>query len=216
MTNSRNRPEIFIGSSTEAIQIARFLRKSLQKIGEVHIWSKGVFGLGRNTLDELIRMSRQVDFAVFVFSADDKVITRHKGYASARDNVIFELGLFIGAIGNIEPIFCVKKSILLSSPAIWLALRMSSYSNSSPENLEADIDTVSLDIEQSIVRAQLEEPSPRKLHYMFLKDLVSRFPQGLREDDLGMFVDNGLSHQEYIELRGLLQQKKNSGNFSTP
>jgi predicted nucleotide-binding protein len=40
------------------------------------------------------------DFGVFVFPPDDVVRMRKKEHQAIRDNVIFELGLFIGRLGR--------------------------------------------------------------------------------------------------------------------
>ena len=41
----------------------------------------------------------EVDFGFMVFSADDELIVRDKHFESARDNVLFEYGLFLGRVG---------------------------------------------------------------------------------------------------------------------
>ena len=53
-----------------------------------------------NTLDRLVELSQEVDFAAFVFARDDWTTTdaSQSGEASPRDIVVFEAGLF-GALG---------------------------------------------------------------------------------------------------------------------
>lgn len=59
------------------------------------------FNPGRNTLDRLVELSEEVDFAAFVFAQDDwtSTDTAQHGQPSPRDNVVFEAGLFGGALG---------------------------------------------------------------------------------------------------------------------
>jgi hypothetical protein len=59
------------------------------------------FNPGRSTLDRLVELSQEVDFAVFVFAQDDWTTTdaSNSSQASPRDNVVFEAGLFGGALG---------------------------------------------------------------------------------------------------------------------
>jgi predicted nucleotide-binding protein len=59
------------------------------------------FNPGRSTLDRLVELSREVDFAAFVFAEDDWTTTdsTEPGQASPRDKVVFEAGLFGGALG---------------------------------------------------------------------------------------------------------------------
>jgi CAP12/Pycsar effector protein, TIR domain len=39
------------------------------------------------------------DFGVFIFRPDDVVTMRKKEYSAVRDNVVFELGVFVGKLG---------------------------------------------------------------------------------------------------------------------
>jgi hypothetical protein len=49
------------------------------------------------------------DFAVFIFSPDDLVVMREKSHLSVRDNVLFELGMFIGHLGRQRSFFVVPE-----------------------------------------------------------------------------------------------------------
>ena len=93
-------PSIFIGSSTEGLDVAREVELQLQNDGITTIWKDGVFGLGSGTLESLMKVLEQFDFAVMVLSPDDLIESRSQSYASPRDNVLFELGLFMGKLGR--------------------------------------------------------------------------------------------------------------------
>jgi hypothetical protein len=61
---------------------------------------------GTSTLERLLELTREVDFAAFVFARDDWTTANTQGepptgsgQASPRDNVVFEAGLFGGALG---------------------------------------------------------------------------------------------------------------------
>src|SRR5262249_62061701 len=56
---------------------------------------------GRSSLDRLFELAQEVDFAAFVFAQDDWTSTdaAESAQASPRDNVVFEAGLFGGALG---------------------------------------------------------------------------------------------------------------------
>ncbi|STO57614.1 nucleotide-binding protein [Grimontia hollisae] len=101
-----NKPRIFIGSSTESLDIAGACNVCLDYSAEVSMWPY-IFNLGDNTLDSLVVKANNVDFALFVFSADDLTIMRNQQKLTVRDNVLFELGLFIGALGR-ERCFILK------------------------------------------------------------------------------------------------------------
>jgi predicted nucleotide-binding protein len=59
-----------------------------------------VFGLSQGTLESLVDAVERFDFAVIVLTADDVIIMRETRTQTPRDNVMFELGLFMGAIGR--------------------------------------------------------------------------------------------------------------------
>jgi predicted nucleotide-binding protein len=93
------RPSVFIGSSAEGLKIARKLKQLLSKDLRIEIWDEGhTFGLGQATLESLEAAVVKYDFGLFVFTPDDKLRSRGKVKPVARDNVLFELGLFVGKL----------------------------------------------------------------------------------------------------------------------
>jgi hypothetical protein len=93
------KPKVFIGSSREGVHIADAIHANLTYEAECTVWKDGVFQLSQNTLADLVRVLRDSDFGVFVFSPDDISIMRDGVNQVVRDNVLFELGLFIGRLG---------------------------------------------------------------------------------------------------------------------
>jgi hypothetical protein len=97
------KPRIFLGSSGQQEKLLLALTRGLQDLADVEPWTI-VFNPGVSTLDRLVELTREVDFAAFVFAQDDWT-TRGAapdaaaGQASPRDNVVFEAGLFGGALG---------------------------------------------------------------------------------------------------------------------
>lgn len=99
--NRFDRQKAFIGSSTEGLAIANSIQKSLAQDLNMVIWNQdSVFRLGDATLEALEAAVLEYQFGVFVFSPDDRLYTRGETRPAARDNVIFELGLFIGKLGR--------------------------------------------------------------------------------------------------------------------
>lgn len=99
MREARRAPRLFIGSSVEKLPVARTLQEALEYDCEATVWTQDIFRPSRYALTELLEATKAQDFAAFIVAADDVVTTRGKQYAVARDNVIFETGLFIGAKG---------------------------------------------------------------------------------------------------------------------
>src|SRR5260370_33670848 len=94
---------IFLGSSAQQEKLLRALTRGLQDIADVDAWTT-VFNPGVSTLGRLVELTREVDFAAFVFAQGDWTT---KGaspeaastQASPRDNVAFEACPFWGALG---------------------------------------------------------------------------------------------------------------------
>ena len=99
---------IFIGSSTLAKEKASYIEEILKDIGaEAEVWfDSDAFPSGKNTIDTLLEKTHKFDKAVFILNNDDKIVKKmgRKEY-TVRDNVILEIGLFMGSLG--------KESVLL-------------------------------------------------------------------------------------------------------
>ena len=99
------KPRIFLGSSGKQGRLLKSLTTGLATVADVEPWTT-VFNPGVNTLDRLVELTREVDFAAFVFAQDDWTsaaagdgAATTTGQASPRDNVVFEAGLFGGVLG---------------------------------------------------------------------------------------------------------------------
>jgi hypothetical protein len=93
-----SKPRVFIGSSQESERIARAVQSNLQDL-EVIVWSQGAFRLSISGLDNLLEALPRFDFGIFVFMPEDVVVQRGKELPAVRDNLLFELGLFLGRLG---------------------------------------------------------------------------------------------------------------------
>jgi len=91
---------LFIGSSRESITIAYAAQQNLHHTAEVTVWDQGVFPLSVTALEPLLKVLETCDFGMFVFSPDDIITIRGETNPAVRDNIIFELGLFVGALGR--------------------------------------------------------------------------------------------------------------------
>src|SRR5262249_53589055 len=100
-----DKPRIFLGSSGKQEKLLQALTRSLSDIARVEPWMTS-FNPGTSTLDRLLELTREVDFAAFVFAQDDWTTSSPSassqpgsGQAAPRDNVVFEAGLFGGVLG---------------------------------------------------------------------------------------------------------------------
>lgn len=91
----------FLSSSSEQLKIGKALELNLATEGfEPTLWSREAHGASQYNLEALLVEAASSDFAIFVFTPDDKVVIRKKKFSVVRDNVLFELGLFIGILGR--------------------------------------------------------------------------------------------------------------------
>ena len=94
------KPRIFLGSSGKQKKLLEALTRGLEDVAHVEPWTTS-FNPGTTTIERLLELCREVDFAAFVFAQDDWTSTAaaESGQSSPRDNVVFEAGLFGGALG---------------------------------------------------------------------------------------------------------------------
>jgi CRP/FNR family transcriptional regulator, cyclic AMP receptor protein len=92
---------VFIMSSVEGLPIARAIHNNFAHDPFfVKIWTDGTFRASEYPVESLVNQVDQSDFAIAVVHGDDQLIRRAATVLTPRDNVIFELGLFIGRIGR--------------------------------------------------------------------------------------------------------------------
>ena len=108
VANRRTAPVLFVGCSVESLRIGEAIKARLSQTDiEVNLWTDDVFRPSTFTLESLEAQLLCSDFAAVVLAPDDEVISRHSTTPAPRDNVVFELGLFMGALGHARA-FLVK------------------------------------------------------------------------------------------------------------
>lgn len=108
--DARYRPTVFIGSSSEGLKVAESVQWGLNRSGSLEstVWTQDVFRPASQTYSDLLSATKRFDYAIFCITADDELKYREQDLLSPRDNVIFEAGLFIGAIGPEKVFFLVS------------------------------------------------------------------------------------------------------------
>lgn len=149
---SNYKPEVFIGSSSEALDVAKIVKENIEKgIEEVNvkIWNEDTFSLNQSTLENILRNADTFDFGVFIFSPDDIAIIRDKKESASRDNVVFEQGLFLGRLGPRRSfVLCDKRVEHILSD--YNGITISFYDSSSTLNLSESISKGCEDIIKAI------------------------------------------------------------------
>ncbi|MCD8051927.1 MAG: nucleotide-binding protein [Clostridiales bacterium] len=109
--------KLFIASSSEGLEYATALQRLLSghfaehnlNIACVRWKDRGVFRNGESTLANLERIAdelyakgdtNKMGYAACVLTPDEIITMRSEEYSVARDNVLFEYGLFLGKLGH--------------------------------------------------------------------------------------------------------------------
>jgi len=100
-------PKVFVGCSKENLRYAEYIQRQLHHGITVRLWTQDVFRPGDYTLEKLLEIVGQYDFAVFLVMPDDIAEIRGERVLIARDNVLFEAGLFFSQLGRKRTILIV-------------------------------------------------------------------------------------------------------------
>lgn len=115
---TREKVRVFIISSAEAREVARTVQTAFEHDPFTTIvWTDDVFKIAHYTLQSLEDQVDNCDFAIAVAHADDMTESRGKQWPAPRDNVIFELGLFMGRLGNSRAILMEPRDEGLKLPS---------------------------------------------------------------------------------------------------
>jgi hypothetical protein len=151
-----DKPRIFLGSSTKQAKLLEVLTRGLEDIADVEPWTTS-FNPGTSTLERLVELTREVDFAAFLFAQDDWTNTSPgSGQASPRDNVVFEAGLFGGVLG-------MRRTFILHAngaklPSDLFGLTCARYSATTAAAMRAIIQQLRKAIEDEAHVARIEGP----------------------------------------------------------
>ena len=151
------KPELFIGSSTKGLYIAEEIQKQLRAAAETTLWPK-LFPPGENFFQTLMIYNLKFDFAILVFTPDDDIITRDEAKKSARDNVIFELGLAFGRLGARRSFVIIEEKVNIPSDLAGLQLlKFNSNHDTDPEKIASAVKPC-CDTLRDIITKQFKEP----------------------------------------------------------
>jgi len=67
-----DRPRIFLGSSGEQEKLLQALTRGLEDVAQVEPWTTS-FSPGTTPLERLLELTREVDFATFVFASTTRL-----------------------------------------------------------------------------------------------------------------------------------------------
>jgi predicted nucleotide-binding protein len=214
-----NSIRIFIGSSKESerlmISAAALLRNHFGSSAKVTTWSTA-FDASSVVIDQLHEFTRQHDYAILVFAGDDSITIRSNAYLIARDNVIYEAGLFAGFLGR-------KRVFILFEENCVPLLRIPTDLNGVvlvPFSLQDSTSQVTQDELDRLLRASIEqivssiekdtrpEVDYQQDVYQVLQRIIQQAPSLLSSDDLFAFSHTkAIRPEHFTQLQELMQEQ---------
>ena len=184
------KPTIFIASSKEGLSYAQAAKANLDNVGDCIIWKQDVFKPSSYPLIDLENMLQRSHYGVFICTYDDIAIIRENEYSVIRDNIILELGLFIGKLGRdrcfiLMPVTIDKSHI----PSDLTGINVGFYdTNRYGNNLKAMLGDATFDIQNQIETIEINAADNDKKQLQLLSEkIVSRdimnFEKKLHLDD---------------------------------
>jgi hypothetical protein len=116
------KPAIFIGCSREGRYKAEVVKSELGDVCDCQIWDEGFFEYNKSSFESLAEGATLFDFAILVATSDDIQLKRETLELIARDNVVFEFGLYVGRLGRDRCFFVKEKGLALPSDLFGITL----------------------------------------------------------------------------------------------
>ncbi|WP_426409456.1 TIR domain-containing protein [Bradyrhizobium ganzhouense] len=119
---------VFLISSAEAVKVARAIQSAFAHDPFATIvWTDGVFRVTNYTLESLENELDRSDFAVAIAHGDDRTEVRDESWPTPRDNVVFELGFFMGRLGRSRAILMEPRATRVKLPSDLAGVTAISY-----------------------------------------------------------------------------------------
>lgn len=216
------RPTVFIGSSREGLPIAESIQVNLDQCADVVLWSQGVFGLSDGTLSSLVNALDAFDFAILVLTPDDTAIVRDDAVSQPRDNVLFELGLFMGGLGRDRCFVVYDRTSQIKLPSDLAGVTAATFQPHASKEYVAALGSASTQIKAAInKKGRLDRKQPdvyidAKTQYRVIADLL----EPISHQFFILMHDSGitLNREEWYSLGiryeyGLQKKGFGSGGF---
>lgn len=138
VTAVNDQARVFIISSVEALHVANEIQKGLSYEDVLPVvWTNGVFKASEYPVEGLEAELDKADFAIAVAHADDATEVRGQIQPTPRDNVIFELGFFMGRLGRQRTILVEPREENVKLPSDLTGLTVIGYRDGAINDLPA-------------------------------------------------------------------------------
>lgn len=174
---------LFIGSSSEHLDYAESVQLHLSHIENLDVicWNN-IFVPMHYPLEDLLNQLERMSFGVFVLGPDDYIYLREQGYYCARDNVIFEMGMFFGALGRERTFFIAPCDIekKYRIPSDLAGINYETYTLSNPDEKDVAVSAACTRIKR-IIQNQMKKILP--------KDIIEKY---------GVFTEFDYLYRDYF------------------
>jgi predicted nucleotide-binding protein len=152
-----SKPRGFIGSSREGLKVARKLVQCLDDSASIQPWDQGMVKPGEFVLEGLANELEESQFGIFVFTPDDALNLRQEEFLAVRDNVLFELGMFVGRLGRRRSFIVMPRGVNnFRIPTDLLGLSVL-YFDPQEKNLRIALTKACEDIREEIERIEVSD-----------------------------------------------------------
>lgn len=133
---------IFIASSSENLDVPHALKAVLGRSKrkgfkiEAAPWDQGTFKLSKSYIESLEKEMDKADFSILVLTPNDVTRIREEEVQSPRDNVLFELGLFMGRLRRERCFMLYQQDKQPKLPSDVLGVSAATYEKSDRKGLE--------------------------------------------------------------------------------
>lgn len=184
--------KLFIGSSTEGQAFANQVKDQVNKhCGDwldAETWNEGnVFALNDSALHSLVKASRKFDYGILVASKDDILKSRDKEHFVPRDNVMFEMGMFLGSLGLTRAFLLVEQHAKL--PTDYNGVTVSYFEREFAGSIDNAIAQIIKSIESTKATFNLKPAPSAALALGYFDNFVQRLAKKRQEEGIDFKLD---------------------------
>lgn len=188
------KPRVFISSSAESRAVAEAAQAILEPDVECTVWHQGLVELSATFLESVTAKLADFDAAVLVFTPDDQTTSRGAMMPVVRDNVIFEAGLFVGALGR-DRVYILKADGDLHLPTDLVGTTVASYDHQRLMRTQPVLDHAAIGAPCTKIKQAILKIHERARMSAATDPLVFLQRAGLTVADVRAFYDQtGLTH----------------------
>lgn len=189
-----SKPSVFIGSSVEGLPVARAIAGMLETDCRILQWTGSPFSPGKPLVQSLRGLAEEADWAVFILTPDDMSL-RREGGEQIQQNILFELGLFIGMIGIDRTMLLCPSGPELRIPSDIQGLATLSYGVIREPGIEPSVAPAVAQLRRRIVGTFRSREKRPEYYSCFIsyssrdQDFVAKLYNDLRDSGVRSWLD---------------------------